>query len=1315
MIPSFKRFGVAILAIAVTGFLVVDTNVRQSVFKAPERAYAGNITSPAWALSSTTESASNVTYTLTFTNATALASGDEVRFVMQQPPGPSQEQPNFNGATTSADSTAGLRSRSVSAVQEGPSRRVSITTDGAIAANTPITIKYTGVSNPSQGGITTVNVSTLRAGTALDGNPYSNDANSKMVVGTVKLSGSIRTDNNCDGDATDEGEGGLAGVRLEVHPGPGSTSFGFWQTTTDANGDYSFAGLANGTFVFEKSPGVDPGSSSAATVSQYGGFDQESVTITDSAQVKNKIVCKSQKKISGKVVRAGTGTAVKGAQVNAGSMGGGFANTNTDSSGNFEITMAATGQVFLMVQPQMQFGPPPGQGGQPTPTPASNDTDFAGINRMLSFVKPTATAETITLGNVEVPVADATVNVCIKNPDGSNASGGAGLADFKNHSFTPLMLQDGCGTAKLVAGRKIKVDSFDPQGTYSMPPTGTTFTSKKGTQTVNITKVVNDKTITITAKRIDGGTERAVANAQAMVFPLEPGPPMFATTNSDGVATVKVPTGFVGRANVMPGGSFGGGPKGADGGTPQGPPPGGPGSPQALLPYILGIEPAFAQQQESQNDDGQLFPVTGFQKVKAGESITAKFDKADKALTLKTVNPDGSLYTNGTFVSIRATGSGSGFFGGCPTAGGIGQCKVVAGNLEARVMVPPDATVIGKAKTISNLAGGETVELEVTPKNRTISGFIKDSDGAVIKSASLAVQVGAFGPGFAFGKYNPEDGSYSVAVSADKWRIGAMSDNPGAGGYVPSISPKELDTTDGNVTFDMTLAELNATITGKVTKTDGTPVEGATVTVSNTLTDVIDEGNPGGPGGPGGPGPEGPEFAEGDETDDEGNYTIPVVPGDKYTLIVNVPGENLFSTGVTQVEPKKDETVTANITLAAADMTIAVEANKTSGDLTEGKATIFSDNGLINLQADLDETGKASISVPSKDANGNAMVYHVVAGSDVPEENKKFESDEFIILGEANKTVSTTLVANEDTNLPKPASVEVSSSSAAAATLLKGTEEKVSVTIPAGAITASSSSDDSSTSSGGNSVMAVVPLDGTLPRTKTDTPIGSGVAVDITDSSGNAVTSLSGTATVRLHYTDADLASAGLTETELASKGQVKYFNESTQQYEGLSGSTVNTTLNYVEAQTTHFSDFAIVATTDTTAPAAPTSITATDVGTGGKISIAWTKPTDSDFASVKIYRSTASGVLGDSIATETGTSKEDTSLTNGTKYYYTVRSVDTAGNESTNTTQVSAIPSTSKLPKTGEMPVSPWLPLSGLSLLAAAYVANYARIRKAQ
>jgi subtilisin family serine protease len=96
----------------------------------------------------------------------------------------------------------------------------------------------------------------------------------------------------------------------------------------------------------------------------------------------------------------------------------------------------------------------------------------------------------------------------------------------------------------------------------------------------------------------------------------------------------------------------------------------------------------------------------------------------------------------------------------------------------------------------------------------------------------------------------------------------------------------------------------------------------------------------------------------------------------------------------------------------------------------------------------------------------------------------------------------------------------------------------------------------------------------------------------------------------------------------------------------------------------------------DTTAPAAPTGLTAT--GGDASVTLDWADNTESDLAGYNVYRSTTSEgpytkINGSTVVSSS--SYVDTGLSNGTTYYYVVRAVDTSTNESGNSNQASATP----------------------------------------
>ena len=93
-------------------------------------------------------------------------------------------------------------------------------------------------------------------------------------------------------------------------------------------------------------------------------------------------------------------------------------------------------------------------------------------------------------------------------------------------------------------------------------------------------------------------------------------------------------------------------------------------------------------------------------------------------------------------------------------------------------------------------------------------------------------------------------------------------------------------------------------------------------------------------------------------------------------------------------------------------------------------------------------------------------------------------------------------------------------------------------------------------------------------------------------------------------------------------------------------------------------------ATPASPAPAAPTGLAATPGN--AQVTLAWTASTNA--ASYHVKRATATGGPYTQIANPTATNYTDTSVANGTKYFYVVSAVNTSG-ESANSTEASATP----------------------------------------
>jgi hypothetical protein len=139
-------------------------------------------------------------------------------------------------------------------------------------------------------------------------------------------------------------------------------------------------------------------------------------------------------------------------------------------------------------------------------------------------------------------------------------------------------------------------------------------------------------------------------------------------------------------------------------------------------------------------------------------------------------------------------------------------------------------------------------------------------------------------------------------------------------------------------------------------------------------------------------------------------------------------------------------------------------------------------------------------------------------------------------------------------------------------------------------------------------------------------------------------------------------------------------------------GLTNGTTYYYVVSTTNEdgeSADSPEVSATPVAPPAAPVGVAAT--AGDGQVALGWSGVSGAQSYTVK--RSTTSGSGYASLMTGvTGTSDLDTSVTNGTTYYYVISAVN-AGGESANSAEVSAKPSA---PFNGEEIAPPFLVLSG-------------------
>lgn len=198
--------------------------------------------------------------------------------------------------------------------------------------------------------------------------------------------------------------------------------------------------------------------------------------------------------------------------------------------------------------------------------------------------------------------------------------------------------------------------------------------------------------------------------------------------------------------------------------------------------------------------------------------------------------------------------------------------------------------------------------------------------------------------------------------------------------------------------------------------------------------------------------------------------------------------------------------------------------------------------------------------------------------------------------------------------------------------------------------------------------------------------VGSVYDISLKNEEGRLVKELQQDIVLTLPYKDDDLFRKGLREEDIFPS----FFSEEKSEWVRIDNYSIDRDKNIAVAKIRHFTRFAIVAAADITPPQVPAEIGVT-VLESGKIKLSWKNPARY-LSHIKIYRSEKEKILGNVIAREVLTKEFiDEKVTAGVDYFYTVRAVDPAGNESLNTSQVSSrttnTPSGQKITAVSEEP----------------------------
>lgn len=199
------------------------------------------------------------------------------------------------------------------------------------------------------------------------------------------------------------------------------------------------------------------------------------------------------------------------------------------------------------------------------------------------------------------------------------------------------------------------------------------------------------------------------------------------------------------------------------------------------------------------------------------------------------------------------------------------------------------------------------------------------------------------------------------------------------------------------------------------------------------------------------------------------------------------------------------------------------------------------------------------------------------------------------------------------------------------------------------------------------------------PSLSANSVVSAAYDITVKNSAGQEISKLEKEAEILIPYSDSDLAAAGVKLEDVIPS----YFDETLNTWISVQNFTVNKDKKVFVLRVDHLTRFALIAAADTLPPSSPTNIV-TDAITPTDVRITWNNPS-TDFSHAKIYRSESQGIFGQVIATEVLSNSfiDKTAASTKKIYYYTIRAVDAAGNESTNSNQLAVTTTGSSLAAT--------------------------------
>lgn len=578
-------------------------------------------------------------------------------------------------------------------------------------------------------------------------------------------------------------------------------------------------------------------------------------------------------------------------------------------------------------------------------------------------------------------------------------------------------------------------------------------------------------------------------------------------------------------------------------------------------------------------------------------------------------------------------------FGGMTSANGTFSVNLPGGDYFIEIYPPYGRYDLVKPEVVKvSVASGETksLTLRFTGTTKTITGKVLFSNGQPVADA----QVGAFSLSTYQWTSTVTDagGNYTLNVGSGKWQVGvrpAVSAKWSYSGPFPEVEFVNNNLLETKVVnFSIPVADAGLTV--KTIDQFGNAIAGAGIVVDTVSAGQQSLGAMRPP----------PQYANGDAS---GSATFTLRAGTYFVRAFLPPDQGFLNPEEQMTSVASGDKKQLNLVFRKRDAstTVAIKGITKLGDGTPIDAFVWawSEKGGFSQTHSLSD-GSFTIQVSPN------TTWHIGAGKEL--NGLPYKAGETVVVV-IDVGTSVELILAKLTDIFLAPNVNITQS--ATQQVIAQAQDGARMTLPPSAAAASGNIN--------------VNIDPTIeaPSQAGARTIGTVYDIKATDQSGNQIKSLQSEAEIVLPYNKDDLKKQGVTEDNIVPS----YFDDSVGAWKPCENYTIDKQKSVAVCRVKHLTRFAIVAAADIVPPDSPTGVKVAK-NASGEIVISWVNPTK-DFSNAKVYRSTEKGTLGqivlDNVAISQG---KDKTAASGVIYYYTVRAVDPAGNESANVDQASIV-----------------------------------------